>query len=746
MALRKKHYTLGRNDLATEHNGMTTAPSSFVSNELKTATTDDHLEVTHEQYLNTISNNASKQPEINNGRSGLRRFTKLLGNRSFNNIRDTAGVYPQSNDNDENCDGNRSLSSAANFTIGSLETLKASNANRLKQDEQLPSARSEENNKNRWNPLKRIIRVKTTPLKFDESPNDLKFQMRAEQAVDKKIAGRQRARTEDARSGLVYGLRVRSSPGQLVSSTEYSSDLEPLNQSVRDMADDKIRGRLYGVDMLYLGDGRFTASVATSFAPWDTPFVYTFTGQSPHWSPQRIVDEMLLSSSGRNAPEIMLDGYIPGPDGRWVVQVEMPRENGSNTSDSKSILYALSDQLPVVAQPTHGDASHHECNSSQSSLQLQQMMWGSDIPPFQLIDSRKQSDEDTMHALASRCSIPIDTDNDSFLIATKEHVKAIHDMISATLANGQFSDASRILSFIIRGVTTLTDPDLRFFRGALLHNLGIIQMWRENTRRQAVLTLHKAIHERQKLLPPKHPDIVASIVRKGDACFALGDLKGAICALESALAITAPDHLVRAKVLNNLGVSYYFDRGGKPALKEFIKSIAIQRSWMESGMRREATVYDAVITLCNMGKVYLELAEFDLSIQAYEEAVLLLTSVFSKDHDMVLSCLSSLAVAKSQKGDYDHGLQILQGCLRSQNNRFGEMSAASIETVGLISSFHAKKGEFGAALKHLSFVRKWQKLHLSPQHQSSLRTKESIKVLENKLGIVRSPSVAKVWV
>ena len=111
-----------------------------------------------------------------------------------------------------------------------------------------------------------------------------------------------------------------------------------------------------------------------------------------------------------------------------------------------------------------------------------------------------------------------------------------------------------------------------------------------------------------------------------------------------------------------------------------------------------------------MGKVYLDLAEFDLSLHAYEEAVLLLTSVYSKDHDMVLSCLSSLAVAKSQKGDLDHGLQILKGCLRSQNNRFGEMSAASIETIGLIGYLHAKKGEFGAALKHLSSVRKWPSL------------------------------------
>lgn len=760
MALRRKkgNLPIDQHDVTMDHNGMITTTVGCASDDHKTATFEDHLEVTHEQYLNTISIQALKESEINS-RGGLRRFTKLLGNRSFNNCRDTTGVsagrcrYPQREDNDENCDGNRSLSSAANFTVGSLETLKASNANRFDQIEKFEFVKRREESKNRWYALKRIIRVKTTPLKFEDSSNALQCQERTEQTIDKGYAGRQRAQTEDSRSGFIHDVRVRSAPHQVVSNNHCRSSSSLLSQSVRDIADDKIRGRLYGVDMLYLGDGRFTSSVATSVAPWDTPFVYTFTGQTPHWSPQRIVDEMLLSSSGRSVPEIMLDGYIPGPDGRWVVQVEIPRESGSisvattdlNKSDSKTIRNRASDQLPVANRPTHCD----ECKSSQSStpsIRLQHMVWGSKIPSFHLTDSGSRSDEDMMQELASRCSIPIDTDNDSFLIATKEHIEAIHDIIGITLSKGQFADTCQILNFIIRGVTTVTDPDLRFFRGALLHNLGIIQMWQENTRRQAVLTIQNAINERQKMLPPKHPDLVASMARKGDACLALGDLKGAVCALESAVHLTSPEHLIRAKVLNNLGVAYYFDRGGKPALKEFMKSIAIQRSWLESTVRRETTVYDAVVTLCNMGKVHLELAEFDLSLHAYEEAVLLLTSVFSKDHDMVLSCLSSLAVAKSQKGDLGHGLQILQGCLRSQNNRFGEMSAASIETVGLIGYLHAKKGEFGAALRHLSVVRKWQKINLSPQHQSSLRTKDSIKLLENKLGIVRTPSVAKVWV
>lgn len=742
MALRWKHNKLDQNNETTDQDGMMTTSIYCLSNELQPATFEDHLEVTREQYLHSISIHLSNETEINRNRGGLRRFTKLLGNRSLNINRDAADIsarkLSRNDDNDENFDGNRSLNSAANYTIGSLETLKASNARMLKQNEMLASTERNDKHKSRWNPLKRIIKIKPTPLDFDNS-------FRTEQAVRKIYSARHRAHTEDSRSGLSHGQRVHIAPNQSFSGIDVS-------QADRDKVDDKIRGRLYGVDMLSLGDGRFISSVATSVAPWDTPFVYTFTGQTPHWSPQRIVDEMLLSSSGRKAVEIVLDGYIPGPDGRWIVQIEVPRESSPisminvETSGLKGVPNTLSCPTPTATQQSLCDSFDDVCNSKQSSLQLQQKIWGSEIPPIHFSDSLCQSDEDAMHALASRCSIPIDTDNDSFLIATKEHVEAIQDVISINLTKGQFAETCRIFNLILRGISTVTEPDLRYLRGAILHNLGIVQMRQENTRRQAVLTIQKAIHERQNSLPPKHPDIIASISRKGEACFAVGDLKGAISALEAALSITSPQHLVCAKVLNNLGVAYYFDRGGKPALKEFIKSLSIQRNWLESTIRRESMVYDAVITLGNMGKVYLELAEFDLSLHAYEEAVLLLTSVFSKDHDMVLSCLSSLAVVKSQSGDLDHGLQILKGCLRSQNNRFGEMSAASIETIGLIGYLHAKKGEFGAALQHLSIVRKWQKIHLPPQHQSSLKTKESIKILENRLGIVRSPSIAKVWV
>jgi tetratricopeptide (TPR) repeat protein len=728
--------------------------SGCLSDVSQSIATEEPFEITREQHLINVAPIRSSKlfnSTCTGNNVGKGRFTKILGSRAFNKSNDgvkSTRKSPLCNGNDENCDGNRSLNSAANHTIGSFETVKVSNAVKLDHHKKyVPIYRNEEY-KSRWNPLKRMIRVKTTPLHSGYLSDALQFRFASEPIRENTDNNRQRAQTEDSRNTFLHVQRVQSTPDKRVPCTDRHSNCDFLNRVDQDEIDDNIRRRLYGVDVLYLGDGRYTTSVATSAAPWDTPFLHTFTGQTPHWSPQQIVDEMLLSSSGRDPPEILLDGITPGPDGRWTIQIGVPRQNlllrkGTlKKVESTSGIGKGSDNLP-----SSYNTSHDNYNSTTSSTQLQRVIWGSEVPLLlHLTDYGNQSDEDNIHALAARLSIPIDIDDDSFLITSRDHVHALHDIMGISLAKGQFEDTCQIFNFLFRGTSSITDPDLRFFRGAALHNLGMVQLWQVSQRRNAAITFQKAIRERQKLLPPKHPDIIASLVRKATASFATGDLKGTISDLENALNMTSPDHFLRAKVVNNLGVAYYFHRGGKPALKEFIKSLEIQRRLLELTLRRDATVYDAAITLCNMGKVYLELSEFDLSFCAYEEALLMLTSIFSKDHEMVLACLSSLAIAKSQKGNISHALQILHGCLRSQNSRFGEWSPASIETVGLIGYLHAKNGELHAAIKYLSTVRKWQKVNLNAQHPSLLKTKESIRMLESRLGIIRSPSVAKVWV
>jgi tetratricopeptide (TPR) repeat protein len=82
------------------------------------------------------------------------------------------------------------------------------------------------------------------------------------------------------------------------------------------------------------------------------------------------------------------------------------------------------------------------------------------------------------------------------------------------------------------------------------------------------------------------------------------------------------NNATRAKLLNNVGATYYQMSNFIDALKYFTTALEIQRRWLEGPVRRESSVFDGSVTLGNMGKVYLEQADYNMAIYVYEEALL----------------------------------------------------------------------------------------------------------------------------
>jgi tetratricopeptide (TPR) repeat protein len=326
-------------------------------------------------------------------------------------------------------------------------------------------------------------------------------------------------------------------------------------------------------------------------------------------------------------------------------------------------------------------------------------------------------------------------------------MQAIQDIASVSLAKGRFEVVLRIFTKLLKGLETLPkdNEQLKYAKGATLHNIGVIHLW-SGRYEEAVDWFQRAVDERMKKLPEQHPDIVVSLYRKAMASFALGRIDGAISVLESSLAMIPSGHMVAGKVLNNLGVLCFQKRDFSAALKEFTKSLEIQRLWLQDPIKRQVTVHDISVTLCNMGNLYLERSDFDLAFYVFEEAVLLQTTVFRNDHSIVLSSRTSLAIAKARSSDVNKALQILLGCLRSQNTRFGPTSADATETVGLCGLLHASQGDYESALKCFFAVRKWQKVNLPDSNPAHRKVKECIKAIEDLLDTNKVPSPAKVWV
>ena len=199
--------------------------------------------------------------------------------------------------------------------------------------------------------------------------------------------------------------------------------------------------------------------------------------------------------------------------------------------------------------------------------------------------------------------------------------------------------------------------------------------------------------------------------------------------------------MLRSKILNNVGVMHFMKRDLPSALREFTASLEIQRLLLDGEVRRDAIVYDAATTLGNMGKLYLERSDYRLSYYVYEEALLLLTTIFRKDHDLVLSNLTSLALIRAWDDQVKSSLLILQGCLRSQTARFGKESLQSIETIATMGALYEKVGCLEDALKCFVLVKQYQRDNLPSDHPSRRQMRSVIIKVQEGLG-----NSASMWV
>ncbi len=115
-----------------------------------------------------------------------------------------------------------------------------------------------------------------------------------------------------------------------------------------------------------------------------------------------------------------------------------------------------------------------------------------------------------------------------------------------------------------------------------------------------------------------------SYYKLGLVQFSLEQLDSALQSFEQVIKIqhliNSPD-LQTAKVFCNIGVTLYHKGDLLSASKFLRQSLEIQRKWIGIPVRRECNVYEFSVTLCNMGKIFLERNDYEMSFHAYEEAL-----------------------------------------------------------------------------------------------------------------------------
>ena len=291
---------------------------------------------------------------------------------------------------------------------------------------------------------------------------------------------------------------------------------------------------------------------------------------------------------------------------------------------------------------------------------------------------------------------------------------------------GNLDVALGVLDKVARGLDASTE--VKFLKGTTLHNIGMIHLCKGDYLK-ALDCFNRAVEERMLNLPQNHPDAVVSMIWKGSVLFALKKFDEAIFTLKATLLSIPKDHIVAGKVRNNLGVIYYHLNDFSSAMKEFTASLETQRTWLDTSARREPFVYGAATTLSNMGRIYLEQGTANLACEVYEEALLLQSTIFRKENEDVMQSLLNLSIAHARAGHSKKALQILHGCVRSTNQRYGPMSAPSMETIGFMGYIYMKRNELTDSSKCLTSVRLWQKDHLVENHPAIEQTKDMLAAL-----------------
>lgn len=218
--------------------------------------------------------------------------------------------------------------------------------------------------------------------------------------------------------------------------------------------------------------------------------------------------------------------------------------------------------------------------------------------------------------------------------------------------SGRLEEALGILNKVLRGLESKHKDKPHHLMGSTLHNIGLLLLY-QGSFGHSSLAFQRAVAIRRSVLPADHADISVrnskvvvlwlfaccnsvmkekpcnsrvwrqvSLMREGMALFALERFDDALASFEAALLGLPQENATRAKVLNNIGVVQYKRQDFIEALKAFTSALAIQRFWLDGPVRRDTIVYDASITLGNMGKLYLERFDYEMSFYVFEESLL----------------------------------------------------------------------------------------------------------------------------
>ena len=200
-----------------------------------------------------------------------------------------------------------------------------------------------------------------------------------------------------------------------------------MTRAQKEQLDVAILGRLDGMDVLSLGPAHLRSYPTTQHNNNNNTMNPLQDSFQEKLTPERMVQDMLWISSGKVPAEMVLEGFLAKE--RWIVVMEAARPLvlSSCTTGSHS-------PIPSLASLTDDDCSVSCIEDGSLPIHLLlQSMWGAAKPPTTATTRQGTEDDQDIMQLAAACSVPIDCDEDTFIIDTPQHLESVHDIASVPL-------------------------------------------------------------------------------------------------------------------------------------------------------------------------------------------------------------------------------------------------------------------------------------------------------------------------
>lgn len=214
--------------------------------------------------------------------------------------------------------------------------------------------------------------------------------------------------------------------------------------------DDAIKGRLDGIDVLSLGPTRCVSYIGAKQK--------SLAGQ--RYTLRSMVSDTLWSSSGREFPEIVLEGFSPTGKDRWTVLIEDDVDTHASLSENNRTSSIRQQKMRQRNLEKKKEKASNRQESSRRSkgkkeppldLLLTQI-WGKEgaPPPTHSVKFERAGGGDEMEGgIRAISSCPVDLQKDIFIIKEDDHLQSAHSIAVVNLKVHHQKVFSRLTRYML---------------------------------------------------------------------------------------------------------------------------------------------------------------------------------------------------------------------------------------------------------------------------------------------------------